>query len=316
MSTRAIAEAILSSLGGRANIRACGICATRLRIFVHDMAQADVDGLTSIRGVLGIVERGVNGLEVVLGPRLVSSVSSSLSEITGISSSIDELVALGREPAQSSISIQVSESKLSPADDEDGSGVVAPLSVEESAPVPLYDDPHDEDDEDDAFNEVLMSFQDGGAGDDDGTLSRSLLVINGPNINLLGIREPSIYGNESYAGLVELCRTAAEEAGFDSCECAQSNHEGDLVEFIQQALGVHDAIVINPAAYTHTSVALLDALKAVQIPAVEVHISDVDAREPIRRISYVRDACIATISGHGIEGYREAIALLAEHLGI
>ena len=133
---------------------------------------------------------------------------------------------------------------------------------------------------------------------------------------MLGIREPDIYGIETYSRLLELCHEAAEDAGFASCTCLQSNHEGDLVDWIQQALGVYDAIAINPGAYTHTSIALLDALKAVQIPAVEVHISAVDEREPFRKISYVRDACIATVAGRGIEGYRDAIGLLAAHLGI
>ena len=142
-----------------------------------------------------------------------------------------------------------------------------------------------------------------------------LLVINGPNLNMLGIREPAIYGAETYP---ELCRRVKEHAAEKDVdvELYQSNHEGDLVDWIQQALGVYDAIAINPGAYTHTSIALLDALKAVQIPAVEVHISAVDEREPFRKISYVRDACIATVAGRGIEGYRDAIGLLAAHLGI
>ena len=136
-----------------------------------------------------------------------------------------------------------------------------------------------------------------------------ILVINGPNINMLGIREPDIYGTESFTSLLALLeRTSAEE--HVEIEQYQSNHEGCLVDKIQEAYGRFDGIVINPAAFTHTSIAILDALKAVGIPAVEVHISDVSAREPFRQISYPGLACCKTIMGHGLEGYREAILYL------
>ena len=140
------------------------------------------------------------------------------------------------------------------------------------------------------------------------------LVIDGPNINMLGIREPGVYGTNSYADLLELIEKAGREAGFEETAHFQSNHEGALVDTIQEALGVYDGIVINPAAYTHTSVAILDALKAVSLPAVEVHISDVPSREDFRQVSYVRAACFATVTGEGIEGYRHALMLLAERL--
>ena len=140
-----------------------------------------------------------------------------------------------------------------------------------------------------------------------------ILVINGPNINMLGIREPGIYGKSSFADLLNLLEDTARELGIE-VEQYQSNHEGDLVDKIQWAYGKVDGIVINPAAYTHTSVAILDALKAVSIPAVEVHISDVDAREPFRQISYAGLACCKTIKGHGLEGYREAIIYLFQQL--
>lgn len=140
-----------------------------------------------------------------------------------------------------------------------------------------------------------------------------ILVINGPNINMLGIREPGIYGKNTYSELLRLLeQTAAEEK--IKLEHFQSNHEGAIVDKIQEAYGNVDGIVINPAAYTHTSVAILDALKAVSIPAVEVHISDVDSREAFRQISYAGLACFRTIKGHGIAGYREAILCLKEKL--
>ena len=141
-----------------------------------------------------------------------------------------------------------------------------------------------------------------------------LLVLNGPNLNMLGIREPNIYGKESYPQLVKLVEDTCRQLGVE-VEVYQSNHEGDLVDKIQAAYGAKDAIVINPAAYTHTSVAILDALKAVSIPTVEVHISDVDAREPFRQTSYAGMACVKTIKGHGLEGYREAMLYLKERYG-
>ena len=141
-----------------------------------------------------------------------------------------------------------------------------------------------------------------------------ILVINGPNLNMLGIREPGIYGKNTFADLLNLLEDTAKELGIE-VEQFQSNHEGDIVDKIQWAYGKIDGIVINPAAYTHTSVAILDALKAVSIPAVEVHISDVDAREPFRQISYAGMACVKTIKGHGFQGYREAMQYLVEQYG-
>ena len=138
-----------------------------------------------------------------------------------------------------------------------------------------------------------------------------LLVINGPNLNLLGVREPDIYGDKSYAALCDFIRAAAAEVNAE-CELYQSNHEGAIVDKIQDALGKFDGIVINPAAYTHTSVALLDAVKAVGIPTVEVHLSDVAKREEFRKISYIGLAAKKTIAGKGIDGYLEAIAFLAD----
>ena len=139
------------------------------------------------------------------------------------------------------------------------------------------------------------------------------LVINGPNLNMLGLREPSIYGERSYKALVELIETVCRDEGAE-VEVFQSNHEGAIVDKIQAAYGVFDGIVINPAAYTHTSVAILDALKAVSIPAVEVHISDVSTRESFRQISYAGMACVKTYMGHGFEGYAMAIRYLKGYL--
>lgn len=136
-----------------------------------------------------------------------------------------------------------------------------------------------------------------------------LMIINGPNLNLLGVREPEIYGRETYADLLDKIRSHAKLRGVE-VEFYQSNHEGDLVDCIQSTYRCCDGIVINPAAYTHTSIALLDAVKSVGVPTVEVHISNPDSREEFRHVSYIRQACVASICGHGTNGYLEAIDLL------
>lgn len=142
-----------------------------------------------------------------------------------------------------------------------------------------------------------------------------ILVINGPNMNLLGIREPDVYGTKTYQALCDTvrryCKTKEIEVSF-----FQSNHEGSLIDAIQAAYGTADGIVINPAAYTHTSIAIADALRAVGLPAVEVHLTDIDSREDYRRISYTKEACIAVIAGKGFDGYLEAVDLLAEKNGL
>ncbi len=141
-----------------------------------------------------------------------------------------------------------------------------------------------------------------------------ILAINGPNMNLLGVRQPEIYGKADYKSLIAMLEAEAQRLGVE-LQCFQSNHEGALVDAIQQAYFDHvDGIIINPAAYTHTSIALLDAVKAVGIPTVEVHVSDPDAREDFRRVSYIRQACVKTIRGHGLDGYLEALRFLCDYL--
>lgn len=139
-----------------------------------------------------------------------------------------------------------------------------------------------------------------------------ILVINGPNLNMLGIREPAHYGRETYKDLIDKIQNYCNSINVE-CECYQSNHEGDIVDKIQQAYNVFDGIVINPGAYTHTSVAILDAVKSVSIPTVEIHISKVEEREDFRQISYIRQACFKTITGLGTDGYLRAIDSVVEY---
>lgn len=140
-----------------------------------------------------------------------------------------------------------------------------------------------------------------------------ILVLNGPNLNLLGVREPEIYGNMDYLDLVKMIMDYCHEKGVEA-EVRQTNHEGQLVDMIQDAIGNFEGIIINPAAYTHTSVAILDALKAVRLPAVEVHISDPDTREDFRKISFISEVCIATVKGEGVNGYLTAVDTLLHAL--
>ena len=140
-----------------------------------------------------------------------------------------------------------------------------------------------------------------------------ILVINGPNMNMLGLREPEIYGNVNYKGLIEMIKKEADSMNIET-EFFQSNHEGALVDKIQEAYGVFDGIIINPAAYTHTSVAILDAVKSVGIPTIEVHVSDPDTRDEFRKVSYIRQACIGTVKGKGLQGYIEALHTLNDYL--
>jgi len=143
-------------------------------------------------------------------------------------------------------------------------------------------------------------------------ISLKILIINGPNINLLGLREPELYGRKNYTALIDFIQAVCADTGVEA-ECMQSNHEGAIVDAIQAAYGRFDGIVINPAAYTHTSIAILDALKAVGIPAVEVHLTNIRQREAFRQVSYTAQACEKTFAGMGFEGYAEAIRYLADN---
>ena len=295
-----IASELLAAVGGKANVMGNDICMTRLRIMTDNPSLVDTEQLSATNGVLGIVKRGDNGIEVVFGPGKVDDVHEALVDLTGIDS---EGGFEGEKEVDPTMRIQIS--KSAPASTR---ATVAP-------DVPDLDDAEE-------LEKVrkLVDLLDAKADDEGSELEHDhatgVLVINGPNINMLGIREPKIYGSENYQALLQLCKDSALEAGFERCSCYQSNHEGDLVDAIQAAYGKYDGIIINPGAYTHTSIAILDAAKAVGLPIVEVHISKVEEREEFRQVSYIRAACFETITGMGIAGYRKAIFDLAKKIGI
>ena len=288
MDSNAIAHEILNAIGGSKNLTHNEVCMTRLRLSIDDMTLIDHEQLATATGVLGIVGKGSNGLEVVFGPNLVGQVNDALNCILA-------------EPEKTFCSLDEKRSDNPAQHNEEVDELISLLAQKNTL---------DQDEED---FDGLVSDLDADDFEDDLEAPR-LLIINGPNINMLGIREPEIYGKADYRTLIEVCKAEAQSQGFSNCVCYQSNHEGDLVDAIQDALGSYDGIIINPAAYTHTSVALLDAALAVQIPMIEVHLTDISTREDFRQISYIKDACFATVAGKGIDSYREAIQLMAVHL--
>ena len=318
MDRQQIAEEVLAAVGGRENVTANDICMTRLRILTQDPSLVDTDQLSVARGVLGFVRRGQNGIEVVFGPGKAEAVHEALAALTGIEGS-EGAFADSVAPAAAPLRVHISQNPLRDASivqnerdqstEEDGGSQVDDL-------VSLLDAMETDSPATEPTERVTEDFHEIPAEEDTRDGAERVLVINGPNINMLGIREPDIYGRETYRAMLELCHTAAEEAGFSECTCFQSNHEGDLIDAIQDAYGSYAGIVINPGAYTHTSIALLDAAKAVGLPMVEVHISKLEDREEFRQVSYIRAACFETITGLGVEGYRKAILDLAEHIGL
>ena len=302
MSDREIASAVLGCVGGAANVVANSLCMTRLRITVANPVAINRTSLDLVDGVLGTATRGTNGVEVVFGPKAVRGIFNEFSRLTGVSGDVDPQAGVRTHRSNLHVHISPGRRKSYVAQAE--------AQEERTAKAASADDTLDltrllEDDIEDEVEEPEAEKP-----------ARRLLVINGPNLNMLGIREPALYGKEDYAALLELCKEAAKNAGFVDCRCFQSNHEGAIVDEIQDAFGIFDGLVINPGAYTHTSVAILDAVKAIDIPTIEVHISKVEEREDFRQVSYIRQACLETITGLGIEGYRVAINHMAEHLGL
>ena len=305
-----IARDVLAAVGGAGNVTANDICMTRLRILTEDPSLVDTEQLSATRGVLGIVKRRSNGVEVVFGPGKVDDVHEAIAGLTGLDSDDADFSGSGNaegDPLRVMISSDATPTDA-PSDDA-GPGSEGGFDLDDMRELMSMLDASEGKQAEEAQHEVSDAKP-----ADEGVAR--VLVINGPNINMLGIREPKIYGSQTYQALLALCQDAAKDAGFTECSCFQSNHEGDLIDAIQDAYENYDGIVINPGAYTHTSIAILDAAKAVGLPMVEVHISKVDEREDFRQVSYIRAACFETITGMGIEGYRKAINDLAEKLGL
>lgn len=299
-----IARDVLAAVGGAKNVTANDICMTRLRLLTEDPSLIDTEQLSGTSGVLGIVKRGTNGVEVVFGPGKVDGVHDAIADLTGLDSDATDFSS--DAPAEAdALRVTISDKGLPSSDDaEDDKGAMDLDDMRELMSILDAENQKDE-----------PAEAKGGAAEEEPEGAR-VIVINGPNINMLGIREPKIYGSQSYQALLQLCQEAAKDAGFAECFCFQSNHEGDLVDAIQDAYGSYDGVVINPGAYTHTSIAILDAAKAVGLPMVEVHISKVNEREDFRQVSYIRAACFETVCGLGIGGYRKAIYDLAEKIGL
>lgn len=299
-----IARDVLAAVGGAKNVTANDICMTRLRLLTEDPSLVDTEQLSGTSGVLGIVKRGTNGVEVVFGPGKVDGVHDAIAGLTGLDSDAADFSS--DAPAEAdALRVTISDKGLPSSDDaQDDKGAMDLDDMRELMSIL------------DAENQKDEPAEAEGAATEEEPEGARVIVINGPNINMLGIREPKIYGSQSYQALLQLCQKAAKDAGFAECSCFQSNHEGDLVDAIQDAYGSYDGIAINPGAYTHTSIAILDAAKAVGLPMVEVHISKVNEREDFRQVSYIRAACFETVCGLGIEGYRKAIYDLAEKIGL
>lgn len=322
MDERNTAEAVLSAIGGKQNVLENTICMTRLRIKVENPDLIDREKLTSIASVLGMTKRGTNGIEVVFGPNVIDDIYQSFQELCDISQEMEpeenpaKAAPVVTPERRRSYSIQVkanSERSRSDMESED-LDMLRSMFPESPAPqnVPHVEAPNVS--RGPKLAQTAHTVAQSKSVEKDAPHKRRLLVINGPNINMLGIREPETYGTEDFGALLALCQKTAKEAGFADCFCFQSNHEGDIVDEIQDAWQVFDGLVINPGAYTHTSIAILDAIKAVRIPTVEVHISKVNERESFRQISYVREAAFETIMGMGIQGYRKAILDMRDYL--
>ena len=319
MGVNEAAAEVLRSVGGKRNVLANSLCMTRLRIRVANPTIVDKKALNSIEGVLGTTTRGADGFEVVFGPRVVADVFESFAGLTGLPPTIEAALPV-TSFSPSRLSVQITSQGGQVASAADMASTLDDFDDDEDAPeAPAPADDAAAESDASELERMLLGGEDDFEDeaddlDDEDEDGLRLLVINGPNINMLGVREPDVYGKQDFSALLELCKQVATKEGFVDCLCFQSNHEGDIVDKIQDAYQVFDGIVINPGAYTHTSVAILDALKAVSIPAIEVHISNVDEREEFRKVSYVRAACFETISGMGIDGYRKAIEDMASHL--
>ncbi len=285
-----IAQAVLSSLGGRENVQYNTVCMTRLRVTLVDPAIVDYQGLNEISSVLGTATRGRNGIEVVFGPRIIDGVYHSFVSLTGVQAGTDALFPMSRQ--ESSMRIQINPPKRQ---DQHEPPADSPLmNADELSML------------DDLFGEAADSEPP--ALTDDKVDDARLLVVNGPNINMLGISPFRGVPITDYPSLLELCKAEAERVGFSRCDCFQSNHEGDLIDCIQDAYGAYHALIVNPGPLTTPSTPLYAAIYAVDLPTVVVNLFESQG-PTIPQLEGIAD--VTRIAGKGVEGYREAIARLA-----
>lgn len=310
MEYKKVASQVVDAVGGLSNISAYDMCMTRLRLKMRHMTPINMDNLSQIPGVLGILKRGHHALEVVFGPGKCEAVYKEIAAMPELEHDKEIFHQVSTKQRDLSVRLSQGQARLQTShlqelsgahtlshdkdDTQEVSRLVGMLGNKDADIDPLDDD----------FEEEALAPK-----------GSRVMIINGPNINMLGIREPDIYGEDNYETLLEVCELAGQEAGFDEVNVLHSNHEGDLVDFIQQAyFAGYDGIIINPGAYTHTSIAIMDAAKATRLPLIEVHISKISTRESFRQVSYIRAAAIKTIAGMGILGYRQALFDMAAYL--
>lgn len=291
-----IAQAVLDALGGRSNVLSNTVCMTRLRVTLDSPESVDFEQLNGIPSVLGTATRGDNGLEVVFGPRTIDEVYHAFTDLTGIAPGSDALFPMSRQ--QSSMRIQINKSKREPA------------QVEPEPETTLMND-----DEfsalDDLFGEAPEPPEPTSPSE---VHDRKLLVINGPNINMLGLSKQDASLLIDYPSLLAFCKDVAAASGFERCDCFQSNHEGDLIDRVQDAYGLYDAIVVNPGLNVTPSAALCGAISSVSLPTMVVHLYDHRPRKDTPLGDLIKLDNVEAIEGIGIDGYRVAIEQLAEGL--
>lgn len=287
MDKEDVARKVLASVGGAQNVLTNTVCMTRLRITLQDPQIVDYMSLGNVKGVLGTSVRGQNGLEIVFGPRVIEDIYEAFITLTGKEAGSDALFPMTRRRSNMHVQINTQRSNM-PTSSTSGE-----FSFINDADMTRLEDIFGKKAESDTPKPLANDWR--------------LLVLNGPNINMLGMGACAHEGKDDYAALLELCKQTSEEVGFVRCDCFQSNHEGDLVDKIQEAFFLYEAIIINPGAYG-ASAALREALRAAPIPAIEVHLF------AQRELDEVGVACVSTVDGLEVDGYRKAIIAMAQHL--
>ena len=309
-----IAEAVLVALGGRDNVSANTVCMTRLRVTLRDPHQVDFQALNAITGVLGTATRGYNGLEVVFGPRVIDGVYHAFLRLTGLEAGMDALFPMSRQETNFKVQINVASRRDAKAPVAAKKPAQSKADKPKTSPVPSSPPRNATRLDDDDLNALKELFAE--LDEDEGTRAvpakkgeTRLLVLNGPNVNMIGVSNGHVSAGDEYSKILELCQRTAREVGFSTCVCLQSNHEGDLVDWVQDAWESFDAIVINATSYGATSLALPEAIRSVGIPTAQVSINDASAKDtPLGLV------CATNVAGEGIVGYARAIRELARRM--